>query len=514
MKKILGLFVLGLFILTACEDDPEPVTPVFDAPSITAPGVSSVEANSAIDVTFTVSSPGGYASSAWTFTGGSAAPKSEPDAGATSGNVVATFTAGAEAGAASLTLTVTDAQGKSSSQTAVIDVTAEPIVVTPDPVQHTGVIEADETWTSDRFHILNNKVYVAEGVTLTIEAGTIIKGSPGTGSLASALVVAMGGKINAVGTASSPIIFTSTSDNIELGSTSGTNLTTDDSGLWGGLIVLGKAKISASDDDGIDVVSAQIEGIPADVPYGSYGGSDDADNSGTLSYISIRHGGSLLGEGNEINGLTLGGVGSGTSISYVEVVANKDDGIEFFGGSVDCSYCMTAFHDDDGIDIDQSYSGSITNSVSLQGPGSDHALEIDGPEGSMEAGYTLDGITLIGNGGTAKSEIADFRKSALGANKNVYAYNFPPAGDGDISLSSGSDATYAAGTLSFENWEIILNAADTDVLNIMPEISGTRTMINNPSGSAAVTVVTAGSQTVGATLAGFDWTWSKANGLY
>lgn len=514
MKKLLGLFILGLFVFTACEEKLEPVIPVFDAPSITAPGVSSVQINNDTDVSFTISTPGGYASSTWAVTGGSAAPISEPDAGADAGAIVARFTAGADAGAASLTLTVTDSQGKSNSQTAVIDVTAEPVVEVPDPVQHTGVIEADETWTADRFHILNNKVYVADGTTLTIEAGTIIKGSPGTGSLASALVVAMGGKINAVGTASSPIIFTSTSDNIELGTTSGTNLTTDDSGLWGGLVVLGKAKVSATDDDGLDVVSAQIEGIPADVPYGSYGGSSDSDNSGTISYVSIRHGGSLLGEGNEINGLTLGGVGSGTSISYIEVVANKDDGIEFFGGSVDCSYCMTAFHDDDGIDIDQSYSGSITNSVSLQGPGSDHALEIDGPEGSMEAGYTLDGITLIGNGGTAKSEIVDYRKSALGANKNIYAYNFPPAGDGDVSLSSGSDATYAAGTLSFENWEIVLNAADTDVLNIMPEISGTRTMINNPTGSAAVTVVTAGSQTVGATLSGFDWTWSKANNLY
>ena len=513
MKKLLLLCVLGLFVFTACEEESEPVTPVFDAPTVTAPSsVSSAQTGTAVDVTFNVSTPGGYTSSAWSASGGTAVEKSAPAAGATSGDVVATFTAGSSAGAASLSLTVTDAQGKSSSQTAVINVTAEPTA--PAPVQHSGIIDSDETWTADRFHILNNKVYVADGVTLTIEPGTIIKGSPGTGSLSSALIVAMGGKINAVGTASAPIVFTSTSDNIELGSTSGTNLTTDDSGLWGGLIVLGKAKISASDDNGVDVVSAQIEGIPADLTFGTYGGSDDADNSGTLSYISIRHGGSLLGEGNEINGLTLGGVGSGTSISYIEVVANKDDGIEFFGGSVDCSYCMTAFHDDDGIDIDQSYSGSVTNSVSLQGPGSDHALEIDGPEGTMEAGFTLDGITLIGNGGTAKSEIADYRKDALGANKNVYAYNFPPAGDGDLSLSSGSDATYAAGTLSFENWEIVLNAADTDVLNIMPEISDTRTMINNPSGSAAVTVVTAGSQTVGATLAGFDWTWSKANGLY
>ena len=158
MKKLLLLCVLGLFVFTACEEESEPVTPVFDAPTVTAPSsVSSAQTGTAVDVTFNVSTPGGYTSSAWSASGGTAVEKSAPAAGATSGDVVATFTAGSSAGAASLSLTVTDAQGKSSSQTAVINVTAEPTA--PAPVQHSGIIDSDETWTADRFHILNNKVF-------------------------------------------------------------------------------------------------------------------------------------------------------------------------------------------------------------------------------------------------------------------------------------------------------------------------------------------------------------------
>jgi len=154
----------------------------------------------------------------------------------------------------------------------------------------TGVILENTTWTNDNIYQLNQKVVVDNGATLTIEAGTIIKGSPGTGSLASALIIARGSKIDAVGTANSPIIFTSTSDNITCGQTAGTNLDQDDRGQWGGLIVLGNAPCSFSGD----IVEAQIEGIPADDTFGLYGGTDAADNSGVMQYISIRHGGALI----------------------------------------------------------------------------------------------------------------------------------------------------------------------------------------------------------------------------
>ena len=114
-------------------------------------------------------------------------------------------------------------------------------------------------------------------------------------------------------------------DNITVGDQAGTNLDETDAGLWGGLIVLGYAPISA------DAATALIEGLPANEAYAVYGGTNAADNSGSIQYVSVRHGGTLIGDGNEINGITLAGVGSATVVNHIEVVANVDDGVEFFG---------------------------------------------------------------------------------------------------------------------------------------------------------------------------------------
>ena len=153
-----------------------------------------------------------------------------------------------------------------------------------------------------------------------------------------------------------------------------------------GLLVLGKAPGSFKND----VTEFQIEGIPAEETNGLYGGSDPADNSGIINYVSIRHGGTSIGEDNEINGLTLGGVGTGTTITNVEVIGNQDDGIEFFGGTVNASSNLLVWgQGDDGLDIDQSYAGTINNAIVIANSTSDHGLEIDGPEGSMEGSFKL-----------------------------------------------------------------------------------------------------------------------------
>ena len=183
-------------------------------------------------------------------------------------------------------------------------------------------ISSNETWTKDKIYILATRVTVLSGATLTIQAGTVIKGEAGSGANATALLVARGGKLMAEGTASEPIIFTSVADEIMPGEIAGPNLDPTLNGLWGGIIVLGSAPISAVAD------AIQIEGIPPSDQNGLYGGNDPNDNSGVIRYISIRHGGANIGEGNEINGLTLGGVGKGTVIEYVEVIANADDGVE------------------------------------------------------------------------------------------------------------------------------------------------------------------------------------------
>ena len=122
------------------------------------------------------------------------------------------------------------------------------------------------------------------------------------------------------------------------------------------------------------------------------------DDSGLLQYISIRHGGALIGEGNEINGLTLGGGGSATVIENVEVVGNLDDGIECFGGTVNITNAIVWAQGDDAYDLDQSYAGTIDNFIYIAGIDSDHGLEIDGPESSVNADgkFKLINGTMIG----------------------------------------------------------------------------------------------------------------------
>lgn len=320
-----------------------------------------------------------------------------------------------------------------------------------------GNITSNTTLDASKVWLLKGRVSVVDGVTLTIPAGTVIKAQAGTGTDASTLIIARGGKIDAQGTSDSPIVMTSVSDNIQAGGTypsSGPALGIDARGLWGGLLILGKAPSSFSGD----VTELQIEGIPSSDINGLYGGNDAADNSGTLKYVSIRHGGAEIGEGNEINGLTLGGVGNGTVIDNIEVIANVDDGIEFFGGTVNASNLLVWGQGDDGLDIDQAYAGTITNGMVVLEAASDHGLEIDGPEGSAAGSFTLKNITLVGatKGCAARGvngEMADFRKGATGSLNAVYIKDF--VGGKDIELDAQADSdSYAEGKLTFTNIDI------------------------------------------------------------
>jgi len=285
-------------------------------------------------------------------------------------------------------------------------------------VLRTGTIMADETWTADKIWVLNGKVVVEEGITLTIEAGTIVKGEE-----ESALIIARGGNLNACATAVQPIIMTSILDDIVIGQTNGSNLDETDAGKWGGLIVLGYAPISTDADAETD----RIEGISASEAYGIYGGTDASDNSGCISYVSVRHGGALLEAGNEINGITFGGVGSGTTVDHIEVVGNLDDGIECFGGTVNITNVIVWAPGDDAFDIEQGYSGTITNFVYIAGEESDHGMEINGPKGSANAQCTMTQGTMKG----AQAEYADFRDNAQAHISNVYWFGFDATDSGD-----------------------------------------------------------------------------------
>jgi len=370
-----------------------------------------------------------------------------------------------------------------------------------------GVISEDKTLTKDKIWELDGRVTVASGVTLTIEGGTIIKAFAGSGSQASTLIIARGGKIDAQGTSAAPIIMTSTSDNIRVGETIGTNLSENDRGLWGGLIILGKAPGSFKGD----VSELQIEGIPPTDTNGLFGGNDASDNSGTIKYVSIRHGGVELSPDNEINGLTLGAVGSGTVIDHVEVIGNVDDGIEFFGGTVNASNLLVWAAGDDGLDIDQAYAGTITNSMVILGSVSDHGLEIDGPEGSATGQFTLDGITLIGNTDTPNGEYADYRSKAMGTTKNVYAYGFKSESDIELDKENNVAQNYNDGLLSFGTWQIVLPDNVTDVKSLFKNTDPNVTVTG--FGDTA-TAVTEGSQTVGADASVFSWTFASAKGAF
>ena len=373
-----------------------------------------------------------------------------------------------------------------------------------------GFITANETWTNDKIYELAGKVVVNDGVTLTIEAGTIVKGREGSGTLASALVVAQGGKLNACATATQPIIFTSVLDNIQPGELSGTNLTEADQGLWGGLIVLGRAPISAADGDDL----SQIEGIPVTDAFGAFGGDDAADNSGSLCYISIRHGGALIGAGNEINGLTLGGVGTGTTINNIEVVSNLDDGVEFFGGTVNASNILIAFQGDDGVDIDMNYSGTVDNFVVMNGSNSDEALEIDGPEGTTYTTgmFTLNNGTTYTYGGTEAN--GDFKSKAQGTINNV------KFGTGKIRASYQNDCTDAktdafthltdaVPTLVFTGSEF----TTTNVYTASQDDAGVNDCTVFPADQTAAEGVMVSTPATGATSSVFTgWTWSSVNG--
>ncbi|MCB2221170.1 MAG: hypothetical protein KQI35_12300 [Bacteroidetes bacterium] len=201
------------------------------------------------------------------------------------------------------------------------------------------------TWTSDNNYLLDGFVFVNDGQVLTIEPGTVIRAKTGQGENASALIVARGGRIIAAGNSVNPIIFTCEGDDLD------GSVPVFAKGLWGGLIILGNAPLNNEFNE------AHIEGIPISEPRGIYGGGNEEDDSGILKYVSIRHGGTNIGSENEINGLTLGGVGNKTTIEYVEVISNKDDGIEFFGGSVNCRNIVSAFNGDDAFDYDLGYHG-------------------------------------------------------------------------------------------------------------------------------------------------------------
>ncbi|HUG09962.1 MAG TPA: hypothetical protein VMM36_03060 [Opitutaceae bacterium] len=306
-----------------------------------------------------------------------------------------------------------------------------------------GPISVDTAWNlGGSPYILEGLVYVDNGATLDIAPGVIIRGQPITTTGASdpgTLLITRTGRIQARGTSSNPIIFTAavldagrkaggapTFEAYDSGDVDtvpdrwtpadGNNMWLDltpatiplapvtPSGLinskyWGGVLICGNAPTNSNSDttlpaDGIpDPGTGFVEGLNA-TAAGIYGGDNPFDDSGIFRYVSIRHAGFSLAPASEVNGLTLYGVGRGTSIDHVEIYCNVDDGVEVFGGTVDLSHLCIAFAEDDGFDTDQGYQGTAQYLYIV------HGMTINGTlmlSSSDPRGMELDGDDAPGN---------------------------------------------------------------------------------------------------------------------
>jgi hypothetical protein len=330
------------------------------------------------------------------------------------------------------------------------------------------------TWTSNKNYLLDGFVFVNDGQVLTIEPGTVIRAKTGQGENASALIVARGGRIVAAGNSVNPIVFTCEGDDLD------GSVPLFAKGLWGGLIILGNAPLNNEFNE------AHIEGIPISEPRGIYGGGNEEDDSGILQYVSIRHGGTNIGSENEINGLTLGGVGSSTTIEYVEVISNKDDGIEFFGGSVNCRNIVSAFNGDDAFDYDLGYHGNGQFWLAIQDPAEGDLL-IEGSGGQdPEFGQPFSipviyNATLIGRGNNITNRTVQLNLFAGGHIGNSIMIN--QHNGIFIQYKQGFNNCFdqfESGNIQMKNnifWDIAENIAQ-DIFNVYAE-TGTNVTAQN-----------------------------------
>jgi len=256
-----------------------------------------------------------------------------------------------------------------------------------------GDLVANTILTCDKLWILDKKIYVPNGLTLTIQPGTVIKATAtATAATAASLVVSRGGKIYADGTADCQIVFTAQADPMD-----GT-YATHNIGKWGGLMLCGQASnnltlaangpFNATGNGRLCVANGlgTLEGfgtsdfrnqfgVNLTTPQAGYlTNFDDNDNSGILRYVSVRYSGSILVQGGEINGITFGSVGRGTIVDHVEVISNADDNMEFFGGTVNVKNSTFMFGNDDMFDWDLGYSGKAQNIFSVSWGSNDTAF--------------------------------------------------------------------------------------------------------------------------------------------
>lgn len=227
-----------------------------------------------------------------------------------------------------------------------------------------GTISSDQHWTKDKTYRLRGYVYVSNGATLTIDPGTKIVSNKDS---AGVLVIYRTAKIMAQGTSSEPIVFTSAE-------------TTPAPGDLGGVVLVGLATGNGN--------HSVIEG-GVDAQFSAFGGTNDADNSGVLKYVRIEYAGKAVNPGDEVNGLSLYAVGSGTTIDYVQVIRGLDDAFEFFGGTVNCKHLIAYNSADDDYDMDDGYRGKIQFAISIKDP---KFTDPKGTTGDVSNNFEVDNV--------------------------------------------------------------------------------------------------------------------------
>jgi hypothetical protein len=355
-----------------------------------------------------------------------------------------------------------------------------------------GELTSGASFTCQNTYILDKKIYIPNGQALSIQPGTVIKGAANTiPAEATALVIERGGKLLAAGTESCPIVFTAAADPMD-GSYAISNI-----GKWGGLVILGRAtnnltlaangpyvpggagKLAVADGLGT------IEGFATSNTQDQYGVNlsagetfNDDDNSGVLKYVSIRHSGAILSVGAEINGLTLGSVGRGTTIEHLEIVSCADDNIEFFGGTVNLKYVTTLFGNDDMYDWDCGYKGKMQfvfgmKSDATSSPDNDSGIEADADDNKSNllprSHPVIYNATFMGNGKATNTAdntgLAGITAKEL-TEGEIYNSVFANFKNGLWLQKSISGArSYATGGEAWHNWSNIAGPASATAGN-------------------------------------------------
>jgi len=313
-----------------------------------------------------------------------------------------------------------------------------------------GSFSSSVTLTNDAYYVLRGVIFIERGATLTIQPGTRVVGEFAT---LGTLVIAQGGRIVADGTADAPIVFTSDQP---VGQRA--------RGDWGGLIINGEAPLNVP--GGL----AQGEGST-----GLYGGNNPADDSGILRYVRVEFAGIELSPDNELNGIAFQGVGSATVVDFVQVKANKDDGVEFFGGTVDAKHLMLTNIGDDSLDYTQGWSGRVQFVVAHQrGDDADNGIEGDNNGNNNDllprSSPTIHNVTFIGDPDANEGGESDdgwlIREGTAGTFRNFIIMGFKEWG---LNIDQSATVTQATtGALTFGNGIIFNNGLIAGRANLDP----------------------------------------------